>query len=158
MQTDKFNTVHELVECINDYWYEYISEGFNFLKKEIHLIADFFPFIDVGVLPFSITEYVQKQLSYLELTYNDFLLKATALKKDFFANLSKYRGHIDEKTREQHLVNLLLCFFSNHVESEESILYYVLDDLLFFKVPEEFIIGKLHQYFTDIIHIIDCKE
>ena len=63
MQTDKFNTVHQLVECINDYWYEYISEGFNFLKKEIHLIADFFPFIDVGVLPFSITEYVQKQLS-----------------------------------------------------------------------------------------------
>ena len=44
MQTDKFNTVHELVECINDYWYEYISEGFNFLKKEIHFIADFFPF------------------------------------------------------------------------------------------------------------------
>ena len=38
MQTDKFNTVHELVECINDYWYEYISEGFNFLKKEIHFI------------------------------------------------------------------------------------------------------------------------
>ena len=55
MQTDKFNTVHELVECINDYWYEYISEGFNFLKKEIHFIADFFPFIDVGVLPFSIS-------------------------------------------------------------------------------------------------------
>ena len=84
-------------------------------------------------------------------------IKATALKKDFFANLSKYRGYIDEKTREQHLVNLLLCFFSNHVE-EESILYYVLDDLLFFKVPEEFIIEKLHQYFTDIIHVIDHKE
>ena len=158
MQIDKFNTVHQLVECINDYWYEYISEGFNFLKKEIHFIADFFPFIDVGVLPFSITEYVQKQLSYLELTYNDFEIKATALKKDFFANLSKYRGHIDENTREQHLVNLLLCFFSIHVEEEESILYYVLDDLLFFKVPEGFIIEKLHQYFADIIHIIDCKE
>ena len=42
-------------------------------------------------------------------------------------------------------------FFSNEVELEETILYYVLDDLLFFKVPEEIIIGKLYQYFGDII-------
>ena len=42
-------------------------------------------------------------------------------------------------------------FFSNDVEQDESILYYVLDDLLFFKVPEEVIIEKLHQYFGDII-------
>lgn len=42
-------------------------------------------------------------------------------------------------------------FFSNDVEQEETILYYVLDDLLFLKVPEEIIIEKLHQYFGDII-------
>ena len=139
------------MECINDYWYENITKGFPFLKKEILFISDFLPFIDLGVLPFPITEYVQKQLSNLELEYDDFCIKATEINKSFFKNLSKHRGHIGEKTKEEHLLNFLLCFFSNDVEQEESILYYVLDDLLFFKVPEEVIIEKLHQYFGDII-------
>ena len=151
METDKLNIINDLVEYINDYWYENITKGFPFLKKEILFISDFLPFIDLGVLPFSITEYVQKQLSNLELEYDDFCIKAMELKKLFFGNLSKYRGHIGEKTKEEHLVNFLLCFFSNDVEQEESILYYVLNDLLFFKVPEEIITGKLYQYFGDII-------
>lgn len=151
METDKLNIINDLVEHINDYWYENITKGFPFLKKEILFISDFLPFIDLGVLPFSITEYVQKQLSNLDLEYDVFCVKATELKKLFFGNLSKYRGHIDEKTKEEHLVNFLLCFFSNDVEQEETILYYVLDDLLFLKVPEEIIIEKLHQYFGDII-------
>ncbi len=73
------------------------------------------------------------------------------MKKFFFGNLSKYKNYIDDNRRRLHLENLLSCFFSNHVKLEETILYYVLDDLLFFKVPENIIIEKLHQYFGDII-------
>ena len=151
MEIDKLSVVNEMVEYINDYYHEYITEDFLFLKKEILFISDFLPFIDLGVLPFSIAECVQKQLSNLELEYDDFCIKATEINKSFFKNLSKHRGHIGDKTREKHLVNFLLCFFSNEVELEETILYYVLDDLLFFKVPEDIIIGKLYQYFGDII-------
>ena len=151
METDKLIIVDELVEYINDYYHEYITEDFFFLKKEILFISDFLPFINLGVLPFSITEYVQKQLSNLDLEYDEFCIKATEINKSFFKNLSKHRGYIGDKTREKHLVNFLLCFFSNEVELEETILYYILDDLLFFKVPEEIIIGKLYQYFGDII-------
>lgn len=151
METDKLNIINDLVEYINDYYHEYITEDFLFLKKEILFISDFLPFINLGVLPFSITEYVQKQLSNLDLEYDGFEIKATELKKFFFGNLSKYKNYIDDNIRRLHLENLLSCFFSNHVELEETILYYVLDDLLFFKVPEEIIIGKLYQYFGDII-------
>jgi hypothetical protein len=111
VKTDKLNIINDLVEYVNDYYHEYITEDFLFLKKEILFISDFLPFIDLGVLPFSITEYVQKQLSNLDLEYDDFCIKATELKKLFFGNLSKYRGHIGEKTKEEHLVNFLLCFF-----------------------------------------------
>ncbi|WP_315019416.1 hypothetical protein [Capnocytophaga leadbetteri] len=151
MEIDKLSVVNELVEYINDYYHEYITEDFLFLKKEILFISDFLPFIDLGALPFSIAECVQKQLSNLELEYNEFEIKATELKKLFFGNLSKYKNYIDDNIRRLHLENLLSCFFSNHVELEETILYYVLDDLLFFKVPEEIITGKLYQYFGDII-------
>ena len=151
MEIDKLSVVNELVEYINDYYHEYITEDFLFLKKEILFISDFLPFIDLGVLPFSIAECVQKQLSNLELEYNEFEIKATELKKFFFGNLSKCKNYIDDNIRRLHLENLLSCFFSNHVELEETILYYVLDDLLFFKVPEEIITGKLYQYFGDII-------
>ena len=151
MEIDKLSVVNELVEYINDYYHEYITEDFLFLKKEILFISDFLPFIDLGALPFSIAECVQKQLSNLELEYNEFEIKATELKKLFFGNLSKYKNYIDDNIRRLHLENLLSCFFSNHVELEETILYYVLDDLLFLKVPEEIITGKLYQYFGDII-------
>lgn len=151
MEIDKLSVVNELVEYINDYYHEYITEDFLFLKKEILFISDFLPFIDLGALPFSIAECVQKQLSNLELEYNEFEIKATELKKLFFGNLSKYKNYIDDNIRRLHLENLLSCFFSNHVELEETILCYVLDDLLFFKVPEEIITGKLYQYFGDII-------
>ena len=151
MEIDKLSVVNELVEYINDYYHEYITEDFLFLKKEILFISDFLPFIDLGALPFSIAECVQKQLSNLELEYNEFEIKATELKKLFFGNLSKYKNYIDDNIRRLHLENFLSCFFSNHVELEETILYYVLDDLLFFKVPEEIITGKLYQYFGDII-------
>ena len=150
MEIDKLSVVNELVEYINDYYHEYITEDFLFLKKEILFISDFLPFI-LGVLPFSIAECVQKQLSNLELEYNEFEIKATELKKLFFGNLSKYKNYIDDNIRRLHLENLLSCFFSNEVELEETILYYVLDDLLFFKVPKDVIIEKLHQYFGDII-------
>lgn len=151
MEIDKLSVVNELVEYINDYYHEYITEDFLFLKKEILFISDFLPFIDLGALPFSIAECVQKQLSNLELEYNEFEIKATELKKLFFGNLSKYKNYIDDNIRRLHLENLLSCFFSNHVELEETILCYVLDDLLFFKVPEEIITGKLYQNFGDII-------
>ena len=151
MEIDKLSVVNELVEYINDYYHEYITEDFLFLKKEILFISDFLPFIDLGALPFSIAECVQKQLSNLELEYNEFEIKATELKKLFFGNLSKYKNYIDDNIRRLHLENLLSCFFSNHLELEETSLCYVLDDLLFFKVPEEIITGKLYQYFGDII-------
>ena len=151
MEIDKLSVVNELVEYIKDYYNEYITEDFLFLKKEILFISDFLHFIDLGALPFSIAECVQKQLSNLELEYNEFEIKATELKKLFFGNLSKYKNYIDDNIRRLHLENLLSCFFSNHVELEETILCYVLDDLLFFKVPEEIITGKLYQYFGDII-------
>ena len=79
----------------------------DFLKKEILFISDFLPFIDLGALPFSIAECVQKQLSNLELEYNEFEIKATELKKLFFGNLSKYKNYIDDNIRRLHLENLL---------------------------------------------------
>ena len=94
METDKLNIINDLVEYINDYYHEYITEDFLFLKKEILFISDFLPFINLGVLPFSITEYVQKQLSNLDLEYDGFEIKATELKKFFFGNLSKYKNYI----------------------------------------------------------------
>jgi len=60
MQTDKFNTVHQLVECINDYWYEYISEGFNFLKKEIHFIEDNFSLKEIKEAVERISQFMNK--------------------------------------------------------------------------------------------------
>jgi len=124
----------------------------SFLKKEISFISEFFPLIDLDILPIS-QDNIDTQLENIKGTDNTFLQISKKLNDEVFNSIRKYKKITEMNTEEINFRNLLSCFFITDFEPSDLIIEYASYDLLKLGISEEFIIEKLYKYFGDIINL-----
>ena len=150
MKAVKKNKLDYLIDKITDYWYEYVTDNIAFLKKEVLFISEFFHLINFPIFPISIEE-IEYQIANIENNDQEFLNNSIILNKKVSNTLLKYKTFKEMSEVEKKLFDLFICFFVGGVEDSELIIEYASYDLLTLGVPEETIIKKLYQHFSDII-------
>ncbi|UTC66188.1 MULTISPECIES: hypothetical protein [unclassified Treponema] len=148
METNKLN---DLIEKIDKYWREYIGCDISFMKKEISFISEFFPLIDLDILPIS-QDDIDAQLKNIKGDNNTFFKISEKLNNEVFSSIREYKKLTEMSTREASFRNLLSCFFITDFEPGDLIIEYASYDLLKLGISEEFIIEKLYKYFGNIIN------
>ena len=150
MKAEEKNKLDYLIDKITDYWYEYVTDNIAFLKKEVLFISEFFHLINFSIFPISIEE-IEYQIANIENNDQEFLNNSIILNKKVSNTLLKYKTFKEMSEVEKKLFDLFICFFVGGVEDSELIIEYASYDLLTLGVPEETIIKKLYQHFSDII-------
>ena len=148
METNKLN---DLIEKIDEYWREYIGCDISFMKKEILFISEFFPLIDLSILPIS-QDDIDAQLKNIKDNNNVFLETSKKLNKKVYKQICDYKQENYMSDSEKALSDLLSSFFIADFEYEDLIITYACSELRRLHIQEKLIIEKLYKYFGDIIN------